>query len=218
MSDPFGYLRRFVASPAQIGSVAPSSPFLTRAMLRGVDWSRVGTVVELGAGTGVFTAAIETARHADSRFLVFEKEAGLRSALQRRFPLAELHSDATELCGMLSGDDSGADCVISGLPFANFRPALRRSLLGDIHAVLRPGGVFIAFQYSLQLRAELRGRFHDLDLELVLRNVPPAVVYRCRNREAPAFDMLPPEAVTESLAGGLAGEHAPEALRPPQDG
>ena len=62
MNDRFGYLRRFVAAPAQIGSVAPSSPFLTRAMLRGIDWSRMRTIVELGAGTGVFTAAIEAAR------------------------------------------------------------------------------------------------------------------------------------------------------------
>lgn len=216
MNDPFGYLRRFVAAPAQIGSVAPSSPFLTRAMLRGVDWGRMRTVVELGAGTGVFTKAIEAARHRESRFLVFEKEAGLRGELQRRFPSAELHADATELRGILAGDRGGADCVISGLPFANFRPVQRRSLLSDIRRTLRPGGVFIAFQYSLQLRAELRGRFEAMDLELVLRNVPPAVVYRCRNREAPECDRLRTE-VPEPLAGELSALPSRAADRRPRD-
>lgn len=216
MNDRFGYLRRFVAAPAQIGSVAPSSPFLTRAMLRGIDWGRMRNVVELGAGTGVFTAAIEAARLPDSRFLVFEKEAGLRTELQRRFAGAELHSDATTLRELVG--DGGADCVISGLPFANFRSALRRSLLRDIRAALRPGGVFVAFQYSLQMRGELRGRFDELDLELVLRNVPPAVVYRCRNRVAPECDQLPTALPGEPLAAGRPDELQPLAMRPPRQG
>jgi phospholipid N-methyltransferase len=216
MNDRFGYLRRFVAAPAQIGSVAPSSPFLTRAMLRGIGWSRMRTIVELGAGTGVFTAAIEAARLPESRFLVFEKEAGLRGALQRRFAAAELHADAAVLRQLVG--DGGADCVISGLPFANFGSQLRRTLLHDIRMALRPGGLFVAFQYSLQMRAELRGRFDEMDLELVLRNVPPAVVYRCRNRVAPECDLLPAALAGESLAAGRADERRHLAMRPPRQG
>lgn len=193
MKRRLGYLRRFVARPAQIGSVAPSSPFLTRAMLRDIDWAVMGTVAELGAGTGVFTQAIDGERVSGSRFLSFEKDDSLRAELRRRFPRVEWHSDATALRSMLG--PAGVDCVISGLPFANFRPALRRALLQDIASVLRPGGRFIAFQYSLQLRGELRARFADLDIELVVRNVPPAVVYRCRRAFSPERAEAPTAAV-----------------------
>lgn len=49
------FLRRFVGAPRQVGSVIPSSPYLTRAVLDKIDWSQVRNVAELGAGTGVFT-------------------------------------------------------------------------------------------------------------------------------------------------------------------
>lgn len=182
MGQNFHYLRRFVAAPAQIGSIAPSSKALTRAMVRYVDWGRADTIVELGAGTGVFTRAIDSERRRDSRFFVFEKESGLQSDLRRQFPDAEVHADAFQLRETLDAAElAGADCILSGLPFANFPPALRSALIDDVYRCLNPGGMFIAFQYSLQLRRELKRRFRALDLDVVFRNMPPAVVYRCRS-------------------------------------
>ena len=195
MAEHFRYLRRFVAAPARIGSVAPSSQSLARAMVRGIDWDATGVVAELGAGTGVFTQAVVGALAPGARFLVFEAEPALRRDLLRRFPALELHEDAATLGTTLAaGGLDGADCIISGLPFANFRPLVRQTLLRVIFGALRPGGVFVGFQYSTQLRRELRACFGAVETEVVLRNVPPAVVYRCRRQPLEALHGLPGEA------------------------
>ena len=64
------FLKHFLKSPSSVGSITPSSPSLTKAMVSAIDWANVNSVVELGAGTGVLTAAIEKHRRADSVFLV----------------------------------------------------------------------------------------------------------------------------------------------------
>ena len=45
-----------------------------------------------------------------------------------------------------------------------------------------------------QLRRELRACFGAVETEVVLRNVPPAVVYRCRRQPLDALHGLPGDA------------------------
>jgi phospholipid N-methyltransferase len=180
MLSTWTYLKRFAQSPAEIGSIVPSSRFLVARMMDYVDWDQTDTIIELGAGTGVMTAAIENLRSANSTFISFERDDSLRDALNLRFPDVLTHHDAFLLPDVLASQSlNSADCIISCLPFANFDDASRKALFADIHAALRPGGVFVAFQYTRLLQPYFLSVYGRYECKRVLINVPPALVYFC---------------------------------------
>src|SRR5262249_49742064 len=51
-------LRAFVQQGKRIASFAPSSVFMARKILSGIDWTSTKTIVELGAGPGPITAEL----------------------------------------------------------------------------------------------------------------------------------------------------------------
>ena len=101
------FLRRFVGAPRQVGSVIPSSPYLTRAVLDKIDWSQVRNIAELGAGTGVFTRSIVRRARPDARLLVFEIDPDLQRMIGLSHPGLKLYGDAQELPAIL--EDLGID-------------------------------------------------------------------------------------------------------------
>ncbi|RUR28670.1 methyltransferase domain-containing protein [Vreelandella andesensis] len=183
MSQNWLFLKHFLRSPIAIGSVMPSSRHLAAAMVRCVEWEKTRVIVELGAGTGVITQEINALRHKDSSFLSFEYENLLRENLTQRYPNINFYKDAFRLKDYVAVQQKGgtrADCIISGLPFANFSQQQRDNLLSDIYDVLNPGGLFVAFQYTRQLQPFLVSSYDKLNCHKVWANLPPAYVYLCR--------------------------------------
>ncbi|MDF2681847.1 MAG: methyltransferase protein [Brevibacillus sp.] len=175
------FFYNFLQAPGQVGSITPSSHALAKQMMKPVDWERAHTIVELGAGTGIFTKWIDELKKQDATLVSFEKEASMRNRLELQFPGALFHEDAVELVSVLSEAGLGkADAIISGLPFANFPQSLRDQIMEQVYAALRSGGVFVAFQYSLQMKKQLQTVFTDVSVKMVPFNLPPAFVYVCR--------------------------------------
>ena len=175
------FFRKFLQSPGTVGSVMPSSRFLVRQMLAPVDWKRATFVAELGAGTGILTRDIARCRSPKSRVLVFELDDAMREGLQSEFREFRISSDAARLREIMDQEGIPAfDSILSSLPFAVFPQELRHVLLENIRTCLAPSGIFVAYQYSLQMRSQFAQIFDDISLRFVPLNVPPAVVYRCR--------------------------------------
>ena len=175
------FLCKFIRKPKEIGSVVPSSSFLTRKMLARLPWEELDTVVELGAGTGVFTRFIDKHKKPSCRLLVVEQDLDMRQALQNKHPQHHYGSNAERLSGLFQEHAlPPADCIISGLPFAAFKRSLREEIMCNVHDALKPGGIFVAFQYSLQMKSTLTRFFPDVRIQFVPFNVPPAFVYFCK--------------------------------------
>lgn len=182
MADFLVFLRRFIAEPGRVGSIIPSSRFLCERMLSRVKWDSTDVIIELGPGTGAFTQSIYQNIRPDTHYVLVERDAQFRTMLQSRFPEVTIREEATMLSYYLEELKLGkADVIISGLPFANFPEELRAAILDEIQSVLAPGGLFITFQYSLQLQAELQERFSWVETNFTLLNIPPAFIYTCRN-------------------------------------
>lgn len=178
------FFYNFLQAPGQVGSITPSSHALAKQMMKPIDWQRAHTIVELGAGTGVFTKWIDELKKPDATLVSFEKETSMRSRLEQLFPGVLFHEDAVELVSVLADAGLGkADAIVSGLPFANFPQALRDQIMEQVYAALKPGGVFVAFQYSLQMKKQLETVFSDVSVKLVPFNLPPAFVYVCRKEK-----------------------------------
>lgn len=181
-------LREFVRDPLAMASVTPSSAALTRAMVEPVRRS-APVVVELGPGTGVFTAALQ--ERAPGRHLAVELHDGLAAGLRERFPQVEVVTDTAQaLPAILAERGVGCvDAVVSGLPWAAYAGG---DLPRTIASVLGPHGVFTQFTYtwtrwappSRRQLAQLRAAFDELVLtRTIWANVPPALVY-CARRPA----------------------------------
>ena len=174
------FLRRFVGAPRQVGSVMPSSPYLTRAIMDKIQWNDVQDVAELGAGTGVFTRAIASKLDRCGHLLVFEIDPTLKAMIEAEHPGVTVYGDARELPRIMSDRDiRQLDCVVSSLPFAVLPPRVTAAILDAIDKTLRPGGKLIAYQYSKHMRPYFEKRFASVKISFVLRNVPPAFVYEC---------------------------------------
>ncbi|MFE4571753.1 class I SAM-dependent methyltransferase [Paenibacillus chitinolyticus] len=181
ITDRWRFLKKFIQNPHDVGSIVPSSNRLTQKMLEPVPWNHVRTLVELGAGTGVFTQMIYDLVRPDCQVAVFEKEEEMRELLKREFCGFHMFSNALELKDSLSsiGADR-VDCIVSGLPFANFSQAEREKIIRQVRETLREDGLFITFQYSLQMKTMLEAAFDEVSISLVPWNIPPAFVYTCK--------------------------------------
>lgn len=187
------FIGEWLKKPTQIGAVAPSSRALAMEMIRGMDLSRAQVVIEYGPGSGAFTEVLLGALPRGCVFLPIELNARMASLFRERFPGVVLHersvAEVGEVCASAGLAREGvADCIISGLPWASFPEALQRELLEATRRVLRPGGMMATFSYTTSVLTKAGRRFSAVASEYfarvergptVLRNFPPAFVYRC---------------------------------------
>lgn len=189
------FFTAFLRQPGSMGAVAPSSRWLAARMTEGVRLDQAKVVVEIGAGTGAFTGAIQEKLHPEAAFLVVEINPDFARYLTPRFPRARvIHGSAEHLSEFLSSHGHAtADCVLSGLPWAGFSNELQQRLLSSVVGALRPGGEFATFAYNhaswlprgRRFRRLLETRFPSVrTTPMVWRNLPPAFVYHCRKMTA----------------------------------
>jgi phosphatidylethanolamine/phosphatidyl-N-methylethanolamine N-methyltransferase len=176
------FLAAWVAKPRQTASVVPSSRYLARLMVRDIDPAD-GRVMELGGGTGVFTRAILQTGLAPEKLEVVEINPAFARGLRRRFPaVSVLETPAQIVSTAAAGEPGSYQSVISGLPLLAIDGRIHVDILGEAFRMLRPGGSFIQFTYSL--RPPVKREVLDLlGLEAVrigqtVRNFPPATVFR----------------------------------------
>src|SRR5262245_50417185 len=98
-SDWWLMFRKFVQQGRTIASFAPSSRFMAPAVLKGIDFARTRSVIELGAGTGPITKEILRRAHGTGcRAIVVELDPDLCKRLRRNFPEADVvEADAADL-------------------------------------------------------------------------------------------------------------------------
>lgn len=189
--DSAVFLEQWLRTPGQIGAIAPSSSRLARAISTAIPEHGDPVVVELGAGTGPFTAEIQRRLAGRGRHLAVEINPKLAHILRGRFTQAEVvEADACLLPSLL--DERGlrhADVVISSLPWTVFGPATQELLLKAVLDALAPHSVFSTFAYRHAAPMPGARRFRDLSAKhfeevissrTVWRNLPPAFVLHAR--------------------------------------
>lgn len=173
-------LRRFLAAPRTIGSVAPSSQALTESMLENVDWDKVKTIVELGAGTGVFTKAIIERAAPGTHIFIFEIDDELRDKLGKETGRT-IYSNASHMKEALINEGlDKIDLIVSSIPYAVLPLKTTESIMRALQECIEENGTFVAFQYSLQMKKTFQQIFTDVKTRFVALNIPPAFVYECK--------------------------------------
>lgn len=174
------FLRSFVAHPRKVGALLPTSRRAVRAMLDLAPIATAGQVVELGAGTGVYTTELLDRMAPDASLLAFEIDARMAAQLAQRLPdsrLRVIDDSAEALEAKLGG--RRADAIVSGLPFTSLPVAVRKAILDAAQRALARDGTLLVLQYSPLIQGELERRFGSVRRRISPLNVPPAFLFAC---------------------------------------
>lgn len=195
------FWREFRDNFTSTGAILPSSDALARAILRPLKRRPQNApvrVLEVGPGTGAFTFSIVRHLVPGDVLHIYELNPRFYAHLKKKL---EVHPDAQTIEWHLHAEDIRRlrstlqfDYIISGLPFANFPPALFCEIMEIYLAHLKPHGVLSYFEYLIphrfrlqflksadksrlrRLLAKLRMyvRKHEIDSTRVWLNMPPA--------------------------------------------
>lgn len=179
------FFRQWLKNPRAMAALAPSSRQLAHHMVAQLP-PGAQRVVELGAGTGVFTRALLEHGILQRELLVLELNAELYELLREQFPQSRIvNGDACDLDEIVetSGfcQPSGVDAVVSGLGFLAMPRPLQKKILAAVFAVLGPDRPLIQFTYG-PISPVPRDLLNELGLSMrragvAWKNVPPATVY-----------------------------------------
>jgi len=184
-SQTWLFFRQWLKNPLRVAALSPSGAQLAGLMMSELP-ARAQRVVELGAGTGVFTRALLDAKIAPDKLLVVELNPELHEYLHEQFPLVRVvNGDACDLkeIAMKEGflTTGLVDAVISGLGLLSMPRSLQKAIVEAALSVLRPDGCFIQFTYGPKSPIP-RDLAEELGLSVrrggfAWRNVPPASVF-----------------------------------------
>lgn len=173
------YLKSFFKDK-DVASVTPTSNICVRHVCRPIDFKKDITVVEYGAGSGVFSRYLLQNMTPDSKLAVFETNKILFEKLKEiDDPRVLFYQDSVEYVNTVLPEEviGSADFIISGIPFSFLDDEAKSSVLEQSYKLLRDGGKFLAYQTSGHLKEPLRHTFGNVHTEWEWRNIPPMTIY-----------------------------------------
>jgi len=185
------HFAEFLRTPREIGTIIASSKSLVAAMVDWIEWDRVEVAVEYGPGKGAITREILQRLRRRTTFFAIELNASFAASFRTALPDVRLHEESVENIAGICAERgvTKIDCVISGLPWATFSDEQQDRYLDEMLKKMPPGAQFVSFAYLVGLpfasgrrfRRCLDNHFTSVETsEIVWKNLPPAVVYRCR--------------------------------------
>jgi phospholipid N-methyltransferase len=177
------FFKKFLKHGTDIAAFVPSSRWMAKGVVKGIDFTHSPCVVELGAGTGPITAELLRQSGGRGRALVVERDPDFCRRLKQRFPNADIaEADACDLDRLL--DERGlrtVDHILCGLPLPSFSATDRDRVLDIVRRRLSPEGSFRQLTHMPWVYYPLYRRyFTHVDFNMVFRNLPPAGFYVCQ--------------------------------------
>lgn len=186
------FFKEAIGSIRTSGTVKPSSKYLIRNCLKDIDFSSAKTILEFGTGNGCFTQEISQNMARDTQLYSFEVNPFFHVYASRKFESYKnvhiLNSSALHFDHILKDHAiQQVDYVISSLPLTLFKKSDTQMILQKVGTYLKQGGCFVQYQYSLNNYLQLRKAFDGINIDLTIRNFPPAFIYKCTNRQVPGM-------------------------------
>lgn len=169
------FFRELFKNPHAVGAILPSAHKLAQRMAAWLPPGE-GLVVELGAGTGIVTQALQARMNKVEQLWVVERSKDFAIHLKIKFPEANIVcGDASDLSVLIPARP--VNIIISCLPFRSFSDREILCITRQWHSVLAPQGIVVQFTYALNGSDKfLKYGFYEHAHEYVWRNIPPARV------------------------------------------
>lgn len=176
----FRYLRSFIKDK-NVASVTPTSTDAMNYILDLLDLSRDCTIIEFGAGTGVFTFELLNRMTSRSRLIAFEtnEELARHIAANQDPRLTVVNESAENISNVLEslGLES-AQYIISGIPFSFITPSSREQIIIDSYRTLDENGVLLVYQATYMMKTTMEKVFGNCETDKALLNLPPLFIMK----------------------------------------
>ena len=187
MEDKLLFFSAFMRYPKEIGSVVPSSKFLTEEILKNIDFKKAKYIVEYGPGTGRMTKEILKRARKDVKLLCFEINKKFYNYLRKNIKdkrLIIINDSAENVNKYIKKYNiKKIDYVISGLPFTNLNINKKYLIIKETKDTLKINGKFLVFQFFLNnFKKYLYDYFSNISIKFVPLNIPPCFVYVCEKQ------------------------------------
>lgn len=174
------FFKRFLQRPLQVASIIPSSKALVERVASKMDFSQPRVIAEYGPGEGVHSREIARRMSPDSNLLLFELDPAFSRDLERQFigdrRVRVVHGDAARLpLELMRRGIACCDYILSGIPFSILKIERKRALLRQTYDALAPGGCFIIYQVTNELKQHAT-LFEHGESEYFLQNIPPMFI------------------------------------------
>lgn len=184
MNKRIDFFKVAVKNLKTAGTIAPSSRFLARKMLKKIDFSSSKVLVELGPGNGAITYQILEKIAPTAHLICFEVNDEFYKHLKKiQHPqLTVLKASAEHIQEELEKLGHSKAChIVSSLPLSILPTPISHAILENSLQTLGENGTFVQYQYSLTYYKYLKSVFKDeISLDFEMLNFPPAFVYRCK--------------------------------------
>jgi phospholipid N-methyltransferase len=178
------FLKNFLRHPLMLGSAIPSSRYLISRVLNSVDWQKTRSIVEYGPGVGTFTRPILERMTPEAKLLVIELNEDFAELLRADIPERRMqvaHGSCVDVRKwMNSSHMPSADFILSGIPYTVLPGEIRQQILTATRDALSPDGVFVVYQYTRAVQADLQNVFSSVEEDFEPLNILPARVFICR--------------------------------------
>lgn len=178
------YIKNLIKDP-RVASVSPTSAHAIDKMLKDIDFAHIDTMVEYGPGDGVITREILRRLKPGAKLFAIEANKPFANHLSSTDDnrLTVIHGSAEDVNDMLAtyGVEE-VDIVLSGIPFSLIRYRTRIKIISGTQTILKPSGVFLVYQASIQLNGLLKKYFRQVDVQYAWKNIPPLVIFRAMGR------------------------------------
>ncbi|EKD23436.1 MAG: hypothetical protein ACD_82C00040G0001 [uncultured bacterium] len=198
--DLGGFVSAIFRNPKSMGAATPSSSFLAKKITKNIMAKDAPLkILEVGAGTGVFTQEIINKIGQNDIVDVIEIDYGLCEILNKKF---KNNKNVNIHCVSILDWEPGYkyDFIVSGLPFNAFDSFFVSNILEKFKNIIIDNGVLSYFEYALagktkklflfgdekldlinniKMRKEFLKKF-EFDRDLIFLNFPPAYVYHLK--------------------------------------
>lgn len=186
------FFKEYCRDSRQIGSVVPDSKVCLNRLLKAVPFDSAKIIIEYGGASGSITREIIKRKKPDTTFFCFEKNGQFFSRLKENLQAANfhlVHDDAFRSVEILNRElgvqGQKVDGIVSTLPCSclNIDELIKEAVL----PLLSADGVFIQYMHLIsyfkgfRLHRILKEYFADIESGSVWWNLPPVVIYTCRN-------------------------------------
>ena len=174
------FFKRFLQRPFQVASIVPSSKALVEKVASKMNFDRARVIAEYGPGEGVHSREIARRMRDDATLLLFELDPAFSRDLARQFSddprVHVINGDASTITNELHRRRLPAcDHILSGIPFSILEKSKKRTLLQRTYDALAPGGSFVIYQVTNELRDHAT-MFDNAQSEYCLQNIPPMFI------------------------------------------
>lgn len=170
------FFKKLFRQPKVNASITPSSRYLAAAMVKGIDFSHIKTIVEFGPWTWVFTKVIMKLAHPQATIICIEYEKEYVDLLHKEYwhRIILEHGSVIDIKEILKKHHiTRPDVIISWLPFHVYTLWLMK----ELHEYIKEWTIFRWFSYTPH---QLREIYQELPLvkkAFIIRNIPPAFVF-----------------------------------------